>query len=76
MTEMIVAAGRRRSTTWPWSIPIRLEPVQQITGPSLALVAVKFGDTRLIDNAILECDGLTSISDNARSLCLLRTRPY
>ena len=34
--------------------PDTLEPLQQITGKAVAVVAAKFGTTRLIDNALLE----------------------
>ena len=61
MTEMIAAAGGAIDYVTLVD-PDTLEPVQQVNGPVVALVAAKFGDTRLIDNAILECDGLPSLS--------------
>jgi pantoate--beta-alanine ligase len=35
--------------------PDTLEPLERITGGAVAVVAAKFGSTRLIDNALLEC---------------------
>ena len=67
MTEMIVAAGGAIDYVALVNADT-LDPVQQITGPVAALVAVKFGDTRLIDNAILECDGLPSLSTTREAL--------
>ncbi len=52
MTEMIVAAGGAIDYV-ALVDPDTLEPVQQINGPVVALMAVKFGDTRLIDNILL-----------------------
>jgi pantoate--beta-alanine ligase len=53
MTEMIVAAGGAIDYV-ALVDPETLEPVVQITGPVVALLAVKFDDTRLIDNLLLE----------------------
>ncbi len=52
MTEMIAATGGAIDYL-AFVDPDSLEPVQHISGPVVALVAVKFGDTRLIDNVIL-----------------------
>ena len=55
MTEMIAAAGGAIDYVTLVD-PDTLEPVQQVNGPVVALVAVKFGDTRLIDNILLTPD--------------------
>jgi len=34
--------------------PDTLEPLEQITGKAVAVVAARFGTTRLIDNALLD----------------------
>jgi pantoate--beta-alanine ligase len=52
MTEMIAAAGGEIDYV-ALADPATLLPVTQINGPVVALLAVKFGDTRLIDNALL-----------------------
>jgi pantoate--beta-alanine ligase len=40
--------------------PDTLQPVEQITGPVLVALAVRFGPTRLIDNLILDPAGLSA----------------
>jgi pantoate--beta-alanine ligase len=52
MTDMIVAESGAIDYV-ALVDPDTLESVPQITGPAVALVAVKFGDTRLIDNLLL-----------------------
>jgi pantoate--beta-alanine ligase len=55
MSEMIAAAGGAIDYV-ALADPKTLQPVTQITGPVAALLAVKFGETRLIDNAVLTSD--------------------
>jgi pantoate--beta-alanine ligase len=52
MTEMIIAEGGAIDYV-ALVDPETLEPVHQIHGPVIALLAVKVGDTRLIDNVLL-----------------------
>jgi pantoate--beta-alanine ligase len=53
MSELILAAGATIDYV-ALVDPDSLSAVEQITGPTLALLAVKIDGTRLIDNAILE----------------------
>ena len=53
MTELILAAGATIDYV-ALVDPDSLAAVGQISGPTLALLAVKIDGTRLIDNAVLE----------------------
>ena len=53
MSELILAAGATIDYV-ALVDPDSLAAVEQITGPTLAVLAVKIDGTRLIDNAILE----------------------
>ena len=53
MTERILAAGATIDYV-ALVDPDALSAVERITGPTLAVLAVKIDNTRLIDNAILE----------------------
>ncbi len=54
MEEVILTAGDARIDYIALVDPGTLEPVDQIAGPTLAALAVKIEETRLIDNCILE----------------------
>jgi len=54
MREMIEIADDARIDYVALVDPDTLRPVETIAGPTLAALAVKIEDTRLIDNCILE----------------------
>jgi len=54
MQEAILSAGPAQIAYVALADPETLEPVATISGPTVALLAVKIGDTRLIDNMLLE----------------------
>jgi pantoate--beta-alanine ligase len=54
MEEAILSAGPAQIDYVALADPETLEPVETIRGPTVALLAVKIGDTRLIDNTLLE----------------------
>jgi pantoate--beta-alanine ligase len=54
MREMILSAGSAKIDYVALVDPDTMEPVGQIGSKTLAAVAVRFGDTRLIDNCLLE----------------------
>jgi pantoate--beta-alanine ligase len=67
MTEMILAAGGQIDYV-ALVDPESFAAVRQIDGQVLAVLAVKFDGTRLIDNAILECGDLSPLSAIARNV--------
>jgi len=54
MRETILSAGPAEIDYVALADPETLEPVETIREPTVALLAVKIGNTRLIDNAVLE----------------------
>jgi pantoate--beta-alanine ligase len=54
MRETILTAEDARIDYVALVDPETLDPVEQITGPTLAVLAVKIENTRLIDNAVLD----------------------
>jgi len=55
MCELIQAAGRATIEYVALVDPQTLRPVATLVGPTLAALAVRIENTRLIDNCILEC---------------------
>ena len=54
MREVILSASPARIDYVALVDPETLEPVQEVRGPTLAALAVVIGQTRLIDNCLLE----------------------
>ncbi len=54
MEDAILSAGPAQIDYVALADPETLEPVETIRGPTVVLLAVKIGDTRLIDNMLLE----------------------
>ena len=57
MRQVILSAGEAQIEYIALADPDTLEPVIEIRGPTVALLAVRIGPTRLIDNCLLEPPG-------------------